>query len=149
MDYRANETASAIIRTLDLARHPEGGWYRETFRDRNGSGNRAASTAIYFLLMKGEKSRWHRIDAAEVWHFYAGAPVELHVAAAGSEPVQIVLGADIIGGEEPQVVIPPDSWQCAESLGDWTLVGCTVALGFEFDKFELAPDGWRPPARKD
>ncbi len=139
-------TADDIIRLLGLLPHPEGGHYRETFRDetRDGSG-RAASTAIYFLLRAGEVSLWHRVDAAEVWHWYAGAPLALAIAdAAGRREVR--LGQNLAAGERPQAVVPAGSWQQAASLGAWTLVGCTVAPGFEFAGFELAPTGFEPPS---
>lgn len=134
-----------VIALLELAPHPEGGHFRETFRDARGEGARAASTAIYFLLAAGEVSRWHRVDAAEVWHWYAGAPLRLEIAApaGASEPVR--LGPDLAAGERPQAVVPAGHWQSARSLGAWTLVGCTVAPGFEFAGFELAPDGFAPP----
>ena len=129
--------ADRLIALLDLKPHPEGGWFRETFRDA-GAG-RAASTAIYFLLKAGEASRWHRVDAAEAWHFYRGAPLELRIGKA-----TYILGADIDQAQAPQVVVPPGQWQAARSLGDYTLAGCTVAPGFDFSKFEIAPDGFEP-----
>jgi predicted cupin superfamily sugar epimerase len=139
-------TADQIIAQLALEPHPEGGHFRETFRDcgpppagRDSNEGRAHSTAIYFLLKAGEVSRWHRVDAAEVWHFYDGAPLELRI---GKE--SYVLGPDIDAAQAPQIVVPPGAWQAARSLGDYTLVGCTVAPGFEFSKFELAPDGFEP-----
>lgn len=133
-----------MIRLLDLKPHPEGGHFRETFRDsRQVEGGRAASTAIYFLLARGECSHWHRVDAAEVWHWHAGAPLELEIADAGRRE-RITLGTDLAAGERPQAVVPAHAWQAARSLGDWTLVGCTVAPGFDFAKFELAPKGWEP-----
>jgi predicted cupin superfamily sugar epimerase len=141
-------TASAadVIRLLDLKPHPEGGHFRETFRDSQSvSGGRAASTAIYYLLARGERSHWHRVDAAEVWHWHAGAPMRLGIAADGSAAAYVTLGSDLKAGQRPQAVVPARSWQAAESLGDWTLVGCTVAPGFEFKTFELAPPGWSPP----
>jgi uncharacterized protein len=138
-------TAAEIIRHLDLKPHPEGGHFRETFRDAAAAGGRAASTAIYFLLAHGERSLWHRIDVAEVWHHYAGAPLALAIAADDGAPVtRLRLGSDLAAGERPQTVVPARAWQSAESLGDWTLVGCTVAPGFEFAGFELAPAGWTP-----
>ena len=141
-----NLTAAEIIARLDLKPHPEGGHYRETFRDsRNVDGERAASTAIYFLLARGERSHWHRVDAAEVWHYYAGNTLNLHIHDANGLRV-ICLGADLVAGEHPQIVVPARAWQAAESTGDWTLVGCTVAPGFEFEKFELAPPDWKPPS---
>lgn len=139
-------SAEAIIARLGLKPHPEGGWYAETFRDAAPAGGRSASTAIYYLLKAGERSHWHRVrDAVEVWHFYAGAPLSLGLARPdGTGAETRVLGADFAAGEEPQVVVPRDWWQAARSLGDWTLVGCTVAPGFEFAGFELAPAGWTP-----
>lgn len=125
--------AGEVVDLLGLQPHPEGGWYRETFRDAAGEG-RAASTAIYFLLEAGQESRWHRVDAAEVWHHYAGAPLLLSIGETGHR-----LGPDLTAGERPQAVVPAGVWQKARSLGDWTLVGCTVAPGFEFAGFELAP----------
>jgi len=138
-------TAADVIRLLDLKPHPEGGHFRETFRDtRVVESNRAASTAIYFLLARGERSRWHRIDAVEVCHWYAGAPLRLDIAPENADRQCVTLGNDLTAGERPQAIVPAGAWQMAESLGDWTLVGCTVAPGFEFAKFELAPDGWEP-----
>ena len=130
--------ADRLIALLDLKPHPEGGYFRETFRDANEE-DRARSTAIYFLLKGGEVSRWHRIDAAEVWHFYRGAPLELMI---GKD--RYVLGNDIDKAQVPQLVVPAGQWQMARALGDFTLVGCTVAPGFEFEHFELAPDGFQP-----
>jgi predicted cupin superfamily sugar epimerase len=136
--------AADVIRLLDLKPHPEGGHFRETFRDpRTIDGRRAASTAIYFLLAAGERSHWHRIDAVETWHYYAGAPLALDIAARDGGPVErMTLGADIAAGERPQAIVPARAWQAAASLGAWTLTGCTVAPGFEFEQFELAPKGW-------
>ena len=137
-------SASDVIRLLALKPHPEGGHFRETFRDAV-AGTRAASTAIYFLLARGERSHWHRVDAAEVWHHYAGAPLALAIAVRERAPIErVTLGPDLAAGERPQAVVPAGAWQAAESLGDWTLVGCTVAPGFEFQGFELAPRGWEP-----
>jgi predicted cupin superfamily sugar epimerase len=137
------QSAADIIRALALSPHPEGGHYRETFRDHRVIDGRAASTSIYFLLARGEHSHWHRIDAVEIWHYYAGAPLKLSVVDGAKEEI-IRLGADIHGREVPQFTVPARAWQAAESLGDWTLVGCTVAPGFSFDGFELAPAGWSP-----
>ncbi|MGA3308318.1 MAG: cupin domain-containing protein [Xanthobacteraceae bacterium] len=138
-------TAHDVIRLLDLKPHPEGGHFRETFRDgREVDGGRAASTAIYFLLARGERSHWHRIDAAEVWHWYAGAPLELEIAPAAGRRDRVMLGSDLAADERPQAVVPAHAWQAAQTLGEWTLVGCTVAPGFEFARFELAPKGWEP-----
>jgi predicted cupin superfamily sugar epimerase len=133
-----------MIRLLDLKPHPEGGHFRETFRDTRAlDGGRAASTAIFFLLARGERSHWHRVDAVEVWHYYAGAPLKLEIAD-GDARTTVTLGADIAAGERPQGIVPAGAWQAAHSLGDWTLVGCTVAPGFEFAGFELAPKDWSP-----
>jgi uncharacterized protein len=149
-------TAQDVIRLLDLKPHPEGGHFRETFRDapppypspQAGEGGvgigRAASTAIYFLLARGERSHWHRIDAVEVWHWYAGAPLALEIASEPGHIERVTLGADLADGERSQAVVPAHAWQRAQSRGDWTLVGCTVAPGFEFSGFELAPKDWTP-----
>jgi len=137
--------AADVIRLLDLKPHPEGGHFRETFRDaQHIAGGRAASTAIYFLLARGERSHWHRVDAAEVWHWHAGAPLALEIASASGGCERLILGCDLAAGERPQGVVPAHAWQAAQSLGDWTLVGCTVAPGFEFGRFELAPKDWQP-----
>jgi predicted cupin superfamily sugar epimerase len=141
----ASAEAEAVIRRLGLVRHPEGGWYRETFRDaRTGAGGRPASTAVYYLLQAGEIGRWHRVDATEVWHWYAGAPLSLTLSIDGRVSNTRVLGPDLASGAEPQRVVPARAWQTARSLGAWTLTGCTVAPGFEFSGFELAPEGWEP-----
>ena len=137
-------TAAEMIRALELKPHPEGGHYRETFRDSRQVEGRPASTAILFLLAQGERSQWHRIDAVEIWHYYAGAPLKLSLVDGSKEEI-LRLGADIGAGEVLQVIFPARAWQAAESLGEWTLVGCTVAPGFSFDGFELAPFGWSPP----
>jgi len=144
--------AADVIRLLGLIPHPEGGYFRETFRDARTEGSRAASTAIYFPLAEGEVSHWHRVDAAEVWHWHAGAALELAIAAADNPPTRIRLGSDLRAGERPQAVVPAGHWQSARSLGAWTLVGCTVAPGFEFGGLELAPKGFQLPdplQRKD
>lgn len=138
-------TAAEIVALLGMVRHPEGGWYVETFRDLQPGGRRSLSTAIYFLLERGEVSAWHRVrDAAEVWHHYAGAPLELTLVAADGASTIHRLGSDLTAGERPQAVVGADVWQTAQSLGDWTLAGCTVAPGFEFASLELAPEGWEP-----
>ena len=137
-------TADAIIEALGLQPHPEGGWFAETFRD-SADGGRGASTLIYFLLKTGERSHWHRLHTAvEVWHFYAGAPLKLMRSADGKAVEMQMLGPDIANGERPQGVIPAGCWQAAETTGDFTLVGCTVAPGFTFEDFELAEPGWAP-----
>ena len=138
------ETAAQIIARLDLKPHPEGGHFRETFRDKTVDANgRAASTAIYFLLARHERSHWHRIDAVEVWHYYAGAALELGIADDNGTRVTR-LGPDLAAGELPQAIVPPHAWQAASTTGDWTLVGCTVAPGFNFATFEMAPESWEP-----
>lgn len=138
-------TAEEIIAALQLQPHPEGGHYAETFRDAPGPDGRSRSTAIYFLLRAGERSHWHRVDAVEIWHFHAGAPLLLSIAETAGAPVQqITLGYGVIEGHRPQGIVPPHHWQAAETLGAWTLVGCTVAPGFDFAGFELAPPGWAP-----
>jgi uncharacterized protein len=137
-------SADEVIRLLRLAPHPEGGHFCETFRDAPEEGGREHSTAIYFLLKRGERSHWHRVDAAEVWHFYAGAPLALSIAGPSGIAIRH-LGADLAAGERPQAVVPAGRWQSAETVGEWSLVGCTVAPGFRFVGFELAAPGWSPP----
>ncbi|HUS56295.1 MAG TPA: cupin domain-containing protein [Thermohalobaculum sp.] len=137
-------TPRDIIERLGLSPHPEGGWYRETWRAEASDGDRAVGTAIYYLLEGGQVSRWHRVDATEIWHWYAGAALELTLSLDGSRRETEVVGADIGAGERPQIVVPAGCWQSAVSRGGFTLVGCTVAPGFEFRGFELAPDGWEP-----
>lgn len=133
-----------VISLLDLKPHPEGGYFRETFRDERAvADGRAASTAIYFLLLAGRPSHWHRVDAAEVWHHYAGAPIKLAVSD-GTAVQEFQLGPDLLNAEQPQVVVPAGAWQSAQTLGEWSLVGCTVAPGFEFAHFELAAKNWSP-----
>lgn len=135
--------ASDIISLLGMSRHPEGGWFVETFRDRQGPDGRSHGTAIYYLLQAGERSHWHRVDAAEIWHFYAGAPLSLSVGQ-GKAVKTHVLGTDFKAGERPQAVVAAGQWQSAQSTGAWTMVGCTVAPGFEFSGFEMAPPDWQP-----
>lgn len=139
-------TAQDVIFTLGLQPHPEGGWYAQTFEDSAQADGRARSTAIYYLLEAGDVSAWHRVDAVEVWHFYTGAPLTLRVSD-GISVDSFVLGAEFDAGQRPQLVVPQGAWQSAQSQGAWTLVGCTVAPGFEFAGFELAPPGWEPGAR--
>jgi len=137
-------SAADIIKLLELQPHPEGGHFCQTFRDTQLiDGKRPASTAIYFLLARGEQSHWHRVDAAEGWHWYAGAPLRLAIVEDGKEHI-VTLGADLNAGQRPQAIVPAHAWQSADSLGDWTLVGCTVAPGFVWEGFELAPKGWSP-----
>lgn len=134
-----------IIRTLDLQPHPEGGWYRETWRAEAGEGERASATAILFLLESGGRSHWHKVDAAEVWLWHAGSSLELHTALDETRPVSSVkLGPSILAGEIPQHVITPGAWQSAEARHGWALVSCVVSPGFEFEGFTLAPLGWVP-----
>lgn len=140
--------AEEVIRLLGLQPHPEGGFFRETFRDgATDAAGRSRSTAIYYLLRDGEVSVWHRVtDAAEVWLYHAGAPLALQISVDGtvaSLETQ-VLGIDPARGETPQAVVPAGAWQAARSLGEWTLVGCVVAPAFEFSSFEMAPPGWAP-----
>ena len=139
--------ADEVIARLSLAPHPEGGWYRETFRDTRLVDGRPASTAILFLLDVGEVSEWHRIDAVEVWHWHAGAPLVITISPNGHDAASHHLGSDLAAGQAPQLVVPERHWQTATSLGAWTLVGCTVAPGFRFEGFELAPPNWRPAPR--
>ena len=137
-------SAADIVARLELQPHPEGGHYRETFRDpRCDADGRSRSTAIYFLLARHERSHWHRIDAVEIWHYYAGSALNLQIADDRDER-GVKLGRDLAAGDVPQAVVPAHAWQAAESTGDWTLVGCTVAPGFDFATFELAPKGWKP-----
>ncbi len=144
---QATTPARDIIASLGMKPHPEGGWYVETFRD-GPQGERGHSTAILFLLEAGDVSHWHRVtDAAEVWHFHAGAPAALTLSPNGHDAESHRLGPNVLKGEKPQVVVPVNWWQTATSLGHWTLVGCTVAPGFDFSSFELAPPDWRPMPR--
>ena len=139
-----NGTAAEIARRLDLAPHPEGGWYRETFRDDEPGDGRGHSTAIYYLLAAGHRSHWHRVDAVEIWHHYAGATLRLSLSADGRSARHHLLGKDFANGEAPQIVVPRGHWQSAASLGAWSLVGCTVAPGFLFSAFEMAPPDFQP-----
>jgi predicted cupin superfamily sugar epimerase len=136
--------AAELIGGLDLAPHPEGGHFRETYRHPAPDGERGAVTAIYYLLKAGERSHWHRVDAVEIWHRYGGAPLALSIAADGQATETVVLGTDLGAGQRPQAVVPAGAWQSAVSLGPWTLVGCTVAPAFQFEGFELAPPDWTP-----
>jgi len=143
---RRPPSAAEIVALLGLAPHPEGGHFVETWRDRPVGGGRGAGTAIYYLLQDGEVSRWHRVDAAEIWHWYAGDPLSLTISRDGREAAKHPLGPDFAAGHRPQVVVPARAWQTARSLGAWSLVGCTVSPAFTFEGFELAPRGWRPVA---
>ncbi|MCC3304112.1 cupin domain-containing protein [Sneathiella sp. HT1-7] len=139
-------TAADIIQRLNMQPHPEGGHFVETFRDdlTLPDSKRALSTAIYYLLEKGDRSHWHRVDAVEIWHYYAGASLTLSMAAEDAPAEDWILGPDLFNEQRPQITIPRGYWQAAHSNGDWTLVGCTVAPGFEFDGFEMAPKDWAP-----
>ncbi len=130
-----------LIELLELEPHPEGGWYRETWRADAAPGSRASGSAIYFLLTDGSSSRLHRIDAAEVWHFYTGAPVAIEMGRPGQPQITSTLGSDLAAGQRPQIVVPPGVWQAARTLGHFSLVGCTVSPAFEMDNFELARPG--------
>lgn len=139
-------TADEIIAHFGLQPHPEGGWYRETWRAVADDGARPSGTAILFLLKAGERSHWHRVDAVEIWHFHAGAALELRIAAEALGPAErIIIGADFAAGQVVQGIVPAGWWQSAQTLGDWTLVGCTVSPGFEFAGFELAAPGFDIP----
>jgi predicted cupin superfamily sugar epimerase len=137
-------TAQEIIDILELQRHPEGGWYVQTFRDCDEHQGRAHSTAIYYLLEGGDRSHWHTVDAVEIWHYHAGAPLELSLSENGVSARSITLGTDFVSGQRPQGLVRKGEWQSARSLGDWTLVSCTVAPGFEFSGFRMAPPDWQP-----
>jgi predicted cupin superfamily sugar epimerase len=139
-------TPQEIIATLGMLPHPEGGHFVETWRHVQEGGGRGSGTAIYYLLQAGERSHWHRVDADEIWHWYAGAPLELALSPDGHRIDEAILGNDLLGGERPQVQVPAGVWQSAASAGAWTLVGCTVSPAFEFSGFEMAPPGWSPGA---
>ncbi len=137
-------SSKQIIEKLGLAPHPEGGWYKETWRAEAAPETRASGTAIYFLLEQGQRSHWHKVDATEIWLYHAGAPLTLELSDDGTKAHAITLGSGLENGEQPQAIVPPHCWQAAKSLGDWTLVSCTVSPGFEFEGFELAPPYWTP-----
>ena len=138
--------ADQIIAKLGLKPHPEGGHYAETWRAEAAPDTRASGTAIYFLLKAGQASHWHRVDAAEIWHFYSGAPLVLSMTETEAGPAKdYILGPDLVAGQEPQYIVQPGHWQAARTTGDYTLVGCTVSPGFLFDTFELAPPGFEIP----
>jgi predicted cupin superfamily sugar epimerase len=138
--------AAAVIERLGLRPHPEGGHFRETFRHAPEDGGRGAMTSILYLLAAGEVSHWHRVDAAEVWHFHAGAPLALSISEDGRSVLRHTLGPDVHAGHEPQLTVPAHAWQSARSTRAWTLVGCTVGPAFEPGGFELAPPDWEPGA---
>ncbi len=140
-------TAAEIIARLRLTPHPEGGHYRETFRDPRTVDGRSVGSAIYYLLGTGEVSEWHRVDAAEIWHWHAGAPLVITQSPNGHDAAAAHLGPDLARGQQPQIMVPAGHWQTATSLGAWTLVGCTVSPAFDFAGFEMAPPDWRPMPR--
>jgi hypothetical protein len=138
-------TAEQVIQLLGMEKHREGGAFCETFRDHHvDHQGRPRATAIYYLLKEGEHSHWHTVDASEVWHHYAGAPMKLAVSVDGFGVERITLGRDLANGERPQGIVPAGAWQSASPVGGWSLVGCTVAPGFSFDGFDLAPKDWEP-----
>lgn len=140
-----DDVARRIIDRLDLEPHPEGGWFRETWRAEATAGARAAGTAIHFLLEMGQRSHWHQVDATEIWLWHAGNPLILSIAEGEAGPVRdIRLGGDVLGGEQPQGIVPARAWQAAEATRGWALVSCTVTPGFEFSGFDLAAPGWSP-----
>lgn len=134
-----------LIRMLGLEPHPEGGHYTQTFKSAlslaTPQGPRAATTAIYFLLEAGDFSAWHRVRSDEVWHFYAGEGLELHLLSDAGEYRKVRMGPNVLQGEKPQAVVPAGVWQAARPVGAYALVGCTVAPGFNFADFELPTRG--------
>ncbi|MCT4576234.1 cupin domain-containing protein [Donghicola sp.] len=139
-------TADELIARLALQPHPEGGYYRQTWIADSTDGKRPAGTCIYFLLKAGESSHWHRVDAAEIWHYYAGAPLILSLSESDEGPAKDhILGPDVLNGEQPQLIVPPHHWQAAKTTGDYTLVGCTVSPAFQFGGFTLAAPGFDIP----
>lgn len=139
------DEACAIVERLGLSPHPEGGWYRETWRADAPARTRPSATAIHFLLESGQRSHWHRVDASEIWLWHAGSPIALSIAADDDGPVsRHVLGGNVLDGQAPQLLVPAGHWQAAEPLGGWALVSCVVSPGFDFAGFELAPPGWAP-----
>jgi hypothetical protein len=139
-------SAADIVARLGLEPHPEGGWYRQTWQEEDGAGDRPAGTAIYYLLAEGQRSHWHWVDAAEIWHFYAGAPLILSRAETEAGPASdVALGSDLAAGQVPQAIVPAHHWQAAATTGAWSLVGCTVSPGFRFEGFTLAPPGFDIP----
>ena len=137
--------AKALIATLGLVPHPEGGWYRETWRAEAAPGERATATAILFLLEADQRLHWHKVDATELWLFHAGSALKLETAATDAGPVRTArLGGDVLAGDQPQLRVEAGEWQSAEADRDWALVSCIVSPGFEFEGFTLAPPGWAP-----
>ncbi len=141
-------TPAWIIERFGMQPHPEGGHFAETFRDVPADGTRGALTCIHFLLQAGEISAWHRVDAAEIWHFAAGDPLVLTMSPDGHDAEARYLGSDLKKGQHAHLAVPKDCWQTAETLGRWTLVSCIVAPAFDFAGFEMAPANWRPVPRK-
>ncbi len=146
-----SDSAAALIEQLGLTAHPEGGWYKETWRGKPGADGRASGTAIIFVLRAGEASHWHTVDAAELWLWQAGDPLELRLAADDAGPVRsVILGSDVAAGQQLQGVVAPGEWQAARSSGEprfgYTLVSCMVVPGFDFAGFTLAAHGWEPGA---
>lgn len=140
-----SSSATELIRQLELQPHPEGGWYRETWRAPAPDGARASATSIYFLLEQGQRSHWHKVDSTEIWLWHAGSAVMISTSPTDSGPIMdMILGGDILAGETPQHLIEPGHWQSAHAREGWTLVSCIVSPGFEFDGFELAPAEWSP-----
>ncbi len=148
-DHASDAEAMALVARLGLQPHPEGGFFRETWRDVPADGGRGAGTAILFLLRAFEVSRWHRVDAAEIWHAYAGAPATLQIATDAGEASQVVLGADLASGQQPQTIVPPHAWQQTLAGDGWALFGCTVSPAFEFAGFEMAAPDFVPPGFAD
>lgn len=145
MNLTSNHQANEIVEILGMAPHPEGGWFVQTFKDSEG-GTRGHSTAIYYLLEQGQRSHWHRvIDAAEIWLWHGGATMQLSIYKDGKDTEIHQLGLDLKNGERPQAIVPANVWQSAKPSGEWALVSCTVAPGFEFEKFEMAEPNWQPP----
>jgi predicted cupin superfamily sugar epimerase len=144
--------ARRLIKALDLSPHPEGGWYRETWRGEAMEGERATGTAILFLLEAHQHSHWHKVDADEHWFWHAGAPLALSIAPEGDAAGEVegeavrtmLLGGDVLGGQSPQLRVPAYHWQAAAPVDGWTLVSCTVIPGFDFAGFTLAPPDWSP-----
>lgn len=142
---KTSSSATDLIQRLKLQPHPEGGWYRETWRAPAPDGARASATSIYFLLEQGQQSHWHKVDAAEIWLWHAGSCVQLSTSPGDTGPVlDVRLGGDVSSGETPQHIIEPHHWQAAQATDGWALVSCIVTPGFDFRGFELAPAGWKP-----
>jgi len=141
------DEAHRIIAKLGLAPHPEGGWYRETWRAGTEPGTRPGGTAILYLLEQGHCSHWHRVDAAELWLWHAGSAIDLKLAHEDSSGwATIRLGGDVLGGDSAQALIPANRWQAADAVRGWVLVSCVVVPGFEFAGFEMAAPDWQPGA---